>query len=84
MTCARSSACFLNFFGLFFAVSCPNSEKNNCVLSSSKRKRVNFDLLKISKMNINFELLKVSKMTSLKIYISPVEEKLETSNLDSG
>ena len=29
-------------------------------------------------MNIIFELLKVSKMTSLKIYISPVMEKLET------
>ena len=28
-------------------------------------------------MNINFELLKGSKMTSLKIYISPVREKLE-------
>ena len=30
-------------------------------------------------MTINFELLKVSNMTSLKIYISPVMEKLETS-----
>ena len=45
--------------------------------------RVNFDLAKVSKININFELLKTSKMTSLKIYISPVMEKLETSNLDS-
>ena len=33
--------------------------------------------------NINFELLKVSKMTDLKIYISPVTEKLETSNLET-
>ena len=40
--------------------------------------RVSFDLPKVSKMNIIFELLKVSKMTSLKIYISPVMEKLET------
>ena len=45
--------------------------------------RVSFDLLTVSKMNINFELLKVSKMTNLKIYISPVTKKLETSNLDS-
>ena len=37
---------------------------------------------KIAK-NINFELLKVSKMTSLKIYMSPVTEKLETLNLDT-
>ena len=35
-------------------------------------------MLEISKMNIIFELLKISKMTSLKIYISPVMEKLET------
>ena len=43
--------------------------------------RVNFDLLKVSKMTINFELLKVSKMTSLKIYISPVMKKLEKFGL---
>ena len=43
--------------------------------------RVNFDLPKVSKININFELLNISKMTSLEIYISPVMEKLETSNL---
>ena len=30
---------------------------------------------------INFKLLKVCKMTSLKTYISPVTEKLETPNL---
>ena len=29
-------------------------------------------------MTINLELLKVSKMTDMKIYISPVTEKLET------
>ena len=34
-------------------------------------------MLEVSKMNIIFELLKISKMTSLKIYISPVMEKLE-------
>ena len=34
-------------------------------------------------MNINLELLKVIKITSLKIYISLVTEKLETSDLDS-
>ena len=33
-------------------------------------------------MTINFELLKASKMTSLKIYLSPVLQKLETSNLE--
>ena len=33
-------------------------------------------------MIINFELLKVDKMNILKIFISPVMEKLETSNLD--
>ena len=46
-------------------------------------KRMNFDLPKVSKININFELLKVSKVTSLKIYISPVTEKLQISNLDT-
>ena len=40
-------------------------------------------MLKVSKIIIDFELLNVSKMTSLKIYISPVMEKPETSNLDS-
>ena len=45
--------------------------------------KVSFDLPKFSKMNINFELLKVSKMANLKINISPVTKKLETSNLDS-
>ena len=44
---------------------------------------MNFDLPQVSKININFELLKVSKMTSLKIYISSVTEKLETSNLET-
>ena len=44
---------------------------------------MDFDLPKVSKININFELLKDSKMTSLKIYNSPVREKLETSNLDT-
>ena len=56
-------------------VTCPQSVKGP--------NRVNFDLPKVSKININFELLKVCNMTSLKIYISPVTEKLETSNLDS-
>ena len=44
---------------------------------------VNSDLPIVSKININFELLKISKMTSLEIYISPVTERLETSNLDT-
>ena len=37
----------------------------------------------VGEMTITFELLKVSKMISLKIYISPVKEKLETPNLNS-
>ena len=51
-------------------------------LNQSRKKgtnRVNFDLLKVSKININSKLLKVSKITSLKIYISLVSEKLETT-----
>ena len=43
--------------------------------------QTDFDLAKGAKMNINFEVLKIGKMTSLKIYISPVMEKLELSNL---
>ena len=35
-------------------------------------------------MTINFELLKDSKMVSLKIYISPVTEMIEASNLDAN
>ena len=45
--------------------------------------RVNFDLPKVGKITIFLKLLKVSKMTSRKIYISPVMEKSEISNLDS-
>ena len=36
---------------------------------------INFELLKVSKMK---KLLKVRKMTNIKIFISPVIEKLET------
>ena len=63
----------------------PNLVKKtvNCSKCVKRTNRVNFDLPKISKTNINFELLKVRKMTSLKIYISPVTEKLETSDLDT-
>ena len=55
----------------------------NCSKCVKKRNRVNFDLPQVSKINIKFELLKVSRITSLKIYISPVTERLETSNLDT-
>ena len=48
-----------------------------------KPNRVNFDFPEVSRININFELSKVSEMTSLKIYISPVTQKLEISNLDT-
>ena len=44
---------------------------------------VSIILLKVNKMTINFEFFKVSKVTSLKIYIPPVMEKLETSDLGS-
>ena len=85
ITCARSYAWFLNFYWIVFRkISYPNL--SNCDLSKvPKRKQIESILIlpKVSKMNINFELLKVSKMTSLKIYISSVMEKLETSNLDS-
>ena len=53
------------------------------VTCPKKTNRVNFVLLKISKININVELLQVSKITSLKIYISSVTKKLGTSNFDS-
>ena len=56
-------------------VTCPKQYKGT--------NRVNSDLPKFSKININFELLKVGKIMSLKIYISSVMEKLETSNFDS-
>ena len=39
---------------------------------------------KNSKKTASLELLKVSKVTSFKIYISPVTEKLETSNFIFG
>ena len=71
--------------GLSFMTCLSQTQLNNCDLPkvSKREERVNFGLSKVSKININFELLKVTKMTHLKIYISPVKEKLETSNLDS-
>ena len=54
-----------------------------CPKWTKRAQKVNSDLPKVSKININFELLKVRNMTSLKIYVSPVMEKLETSNLDT-
>ena len=47
---------------------CPNSRSIMTCLKSS---------------TIIFELLQISKMTSLKIFIFPVIEKLEKSNLDN-
>ena len=87
ITCARSYAWFLNFYWIVFRdMSYPNSVKQLGLSKVSKRKligKVYSYLSKASKMNIKFELLKASKMTSLKIYVSPATEKLETSNLDS-
>ena len=58
-------------------VTCPKLVKTN--------KMGQYLLSQSCKMTKNFGLFNVSKMTSLKIYIyiSPVIEKLETSNLDS-
>ena len=56
-------------------VTCPKSIKRN--------QMVNFDLLQVRNITINLEMLTVSKMTSLKIYISPVMEMVETSNFDN-
>ena len=78
MTWARSYEWFLHFYLTESGLDCFSWH----VLPKLSN-RVNFDFPKVSKMNINFELLKVSKMASLKIYISPVTEKLEASNLDS-
>ena len=61
----------------------PSKITVTCPKSVNWKNRVNSDLPKVSKMNIIFELLNISKMISLRIYISPVTEKLETSNLDS-
>ena len=87
ITCARTYAWFLNFYWIVFRdMSYPNPVKQLGLSKVSKRKligKVYSYLSKVSKMNTKFELLKVSKMTSLKIYISPATEKLETSNLDS-
>ena len=73
ITCARSYVWFLNFYWIVLCDVLPKLSK----ITVSCPKSI------ITKMNINFEFLKVSKMTSLKIYISPVTEKLETSNLHS-
>ena len=73
-------------FDRFFAACLIQTQKNNHDLSKVSQKdqnRVNLDLPKVSKINIKFELLKNSKMTSLKIFISPVMEKLKTLNLDT-
>ena len=91
MTCARSYAWFLHFYLTESGLDCFSwhvlTKLSKITVTCPKQlkgpNRVNFDFLKVSKMNINFELLKVSKMASLKIYISPVTEKLEASNLDS-
>ena len=82
---------FLNFYQtervwiIFRGMSYPNLIKWQWSVQSEQKgpKSLNFDLPKVSKIIINFGLLKVSKMTSLKIYISPVTEKLETLNLDT-
>ena len=91
MTCARPYAWFLNFSSSVRGLDCffqprvfAKLSKINCDLPTSLKwiSRVNFDLPKGSRMTINFELLNVSKMIGLKICVSQVLEKLETSNLD--
>ena len=65
------------------SMACPKSVKGtirvNCYLSKDCKRHMPKDCKTI----VGFELLKVDKMISLKIYISTVTEKLETSNLDS-
>ena len=69
----------------FLRHSYPNLVKQLWPVQSEQKeaKSVNFYLPKVSKVSINFELLKVRKMTCLKIYVSPVMEKLEISNLET-
>ena len=72
------------FESFFVACFTQNSKITlTCPKWVKKPNRVNFDFPKVSRININFELSKVSKTSSLKIYISPVTEKLEISNLDT-
>ena len=76
MTCARSYAWLLNFLSKREGLDC--FSQPNVLPKISKI----IDFPKVGKTTINFEILKISKMTTLKIYISPVMEKLETSSLD--
>ena len=73
---------FVRDLGCFLWPILPKVSKITDLPKVSQNKQV-FDLAKVRKMTINFELLEINKMTSLKIYISPVMEKLETSDLDS-
>ena len=75
----------LSFFFFFLWPVSPKLSKTTktCPNLVKWMRKANINLPEYSKMTINFELFKVSKMTSLKIYVSPVMEKLKTSNLNS-
>ena len=90
MICARPYAWFLKILSSRGGLDCfllpnvlPKLSKITvtCLKALKWMSRVNFDLPKVGRMTINFEQLKVSKITDLKIYISQVMEKVETSNL---
>ena len=89
MTCTRSNAWYLDFLSngeRLDYFSLPNVLPTLCKITESVSKNeqvkmINFELSKYTKMNINFELFKISKMSSLEIYISPVTEMLQASNL---
>ena len=89
MTCTRSNARYLDFLSngeRLDYFSLPNVLPTLCKITESVSKNeqvkmINFELSKYTKMNINFELFKISKMSSLEIYISPVTEMLQASNL---
>ena len=87
----QTLAWFLKFLSSGGVLDCflqPNILLNLCkkLLTCPKLLKwasmVNFEWPKVIRITINVEQLKVSKITSLKIYISQVMEKLETSNLD--
>ena len=89
MTCTRSNAWYLDFLSngeRLDYFSLPNVLPTLCKITESVSKNeqvkmINFELSKYTKINISFELFKISKMSSLEIYISPVTEMLQASNL---
>ena len=92
MTCAWSvlDVWFLNFLDVFRGMSCPNSAKQLLHVQSQQKKTNmvfkflnKFWLAQSLKNEYQLWIPTAQSLTSLKIYIYPVMEKLETSNLDS-